>query len=257
MVQLPFERSTFGQTFSRSTGILLERLDLFAAIAVLMFLPYLLAQAVSLGATADSSESLAEDSNDTMEGMMSQVSLVLGLLEVTVFDVFIGIVGRASVALAVARMYLGAHPETMEVLKGGTSVFCKLFCCSFLVGLLRLLLVFAVSATVTLCWLGNEVFRFIGVMIGIAGVVALVFFQVSVTIITPVVALERKGPWESIERAWIMSDGNRCYIFCTSFCLGLAFFIVNVTIKALLHDGFFGFLLKEIPFLFSFPLTSM
>ena len=227
----------------------MERLDLFGIITAIMFIPYLLSAMMS----PVPSNPTTEDPSVLEQGFLSHVGSYIGL-----FGVFIVPVGEAAIGLAVARMYLGSYPETMTTLKSGVSHFSNLFCSNLLVGAIRFVFIWFVAGPLLslLSTSGGAAVakELVAVVIGTVWILAATYFIVSMMIVVPVIVLEKKGPVAGVQRAWDLSNGNRCYIFCTSFCLGLVF---GILILMLLVGGpLFGRFLLLLILLF-FPLFSM
>ena len=95
--------------------------------------------------------------------------------------------------------------------------------------------------------------------------VVLVYVLVSLMIIAPVVMIEGKSPIDSIKRCWELASNNRCYIFCTVFCLALIYYAAQLILAAIVMAAggtdaimsTFGAIIMYLPVLAFLPLTVM
>lgn len=178
----------------------------------------------------------------------------------------VAIAGRAAMSYAVAEMYAGRDPSWIDCLKKGLSRWCDVFGSALLLGLgvfgcnlvveLVVILLLAVQ---------NGFVNFLCFLIMVAWMVFLTFVTVSMMILAPVIMIEGSGPINSIKRCWILSDNNRCYIFCTIFCLCMLYYVVQLVLTGILYgvggaDAVFstgGAFLVVLPALIYLPLAVM
>ena len=295
-----FQRLTAGGTFSRTFAVFRKRWDLFLIIAGIIFIPLAL-MAVSimtvigssmstLLAGIDASAGLQVDENGTIvysDGGSSSagaadfydgssgmdvnpfatfgsfgLQFVLEYLALLIFAV----AGKGAIAYAVAQIYVDRNPSWLECLQRGFSKWCTLFCASFLVGLGTGVVNAVVNLVASLMFGKNMGFlALVGFLILVAWFVVLIYILVSLMIIAPVVMIEGKSPVASIQRCWELSSNNRCYIFCTVFCLALVYYLAQIILAAIAMAiggadalvstwGAFLILLPALAFL---PLTVM
>lgn len=266
----PFSRTTFGQTFDRTVDVLFERLDLFGAVAVMMYLPFTLLQISTsswlLPEPVGYDAVLWQELFPRGDRWQEHVSLMA--LEWS-FNGLVGIVGQAALTLTVARMYL-EQTESLRlgaVLREGLSHCVHLLCASALaalalgltlgvaVGLMGPVLVSSSTTTTestSVVWLG------MGVVVAMMASVMGIYLAISFLLVTPVIVVEHLGPMEGLARAWELAWDNRCYIFCTNFVVSLSAGMASLIVsEVLLFDGPFWTMLKNLPFLFSFPVSSV
>lgn len=260
-----FTRTTFGQAFGRTLDVLFERLDLFAIIAILMYIPFTLLQMTLVAATKEDNESLWEVDKDHLfgreeEDILSKLQSKCWLLvSELAFNGIVGIIGQAAMTLAVARIYLEQTDDvhTVDVLKEGMGHFAHLLCAAALALLGIGTIAAIVSGVVLFALYTVPAGMLLAAIIGAIGAAAGLYIWVSLWIVIPVIVVERRGPLEGIQRAWELAGGHRCYIFCTMFCLSTAVSLVSMIVSEFLFDGVFGTFLKNLPFLFSFPVSGM
>ena len=289
-----FHRLTAGGTFNRTFAVFAKRWDLFLIIAGIIFIPLAL-MAVSmmkvigssmstLMAGIDASGGLQVDENGTVvysdvggDGTAADpfadsdplaafasfgLQFFLEYLALLIFAV----AGKGAIAYAVGQLYLDNDPSWLQCLQMGFSKWCTLFCASFLVGVCigggnivaNLIAGSLFAADVTILSL-------IGFLIMVAWWVVLVYVLVSLMIIAPVVMIEGKSPIDSIKRCWELASNNRCYIFCTVFCLALIYYAAQLILAAIVMAAggtdaimsTFGAIIMYLPVLAFLPLTVM
>ena len=289
-----FHRLTAGGTFNRTFAVFAKRWDLFLIIAGIIFIPLAL-MAVSmmkvigssmstLMAGIDASGGLQVDENGTVvysdvggDGTAADpfadsdplaafasfgLQFFLEYLALLIFAV----AGKGAIAYAVGQLYLDNDPSWLQCLQMGFSKWCTLFCAAFLVGVCigggnivaNLIAGSLFAADVTILSL-------IGFLIMVAWWVVLVYVLVSLMIIAPVVMIEGKSPIDSIKRCWELASNNRCYIFCTVFCLALIYYAAQLSLAAIVMAAggtdaimsTFGAIIVYLPALAFLPLTVM
>jgi len=292
----PFQRITGGATFSRSFAIFMERYDLFLVLSGMIFIPLALMTATithfigSSMATMtqamdttyyepdSSADSYAYDSTnyydssanmdsitaDFASNMASNMAAFGGQLVLEyILLMIVSIAGRAAMAYAVAEMYAGRDPNWRNCLKLGFSRWCDLFGAAFLVGFgigfanglvqaIFMLLLYTQSTIVA-------ILASVGIL---AWHVVIIFVLVSLMILAPVIMVEGQGPIKSIKRSLLLSWNNRCYIFCTVFCLALVGYTMQVIIALILYSASpslmasgFGAVISLLPALIFVPLA--
>lgn len=260
----PFERLTFGNVFSRSFTLLMERLDLFMVIAVLMYIPFLLIQwtfpidpaSMQDPTNAETNPFISKDENGEPNQLM--MGKLAGVYAELFFSTFVGIVGNAAIALAVGQLYINGHPDTSQCLKKGLGSFCTLFCGSCFVGIITGAAIFIVAFIGMLLWFsGYAILRFLTILLAVAAVSAYFYLNVALTLFIPAVMIEQKDAVNGLKRSFELVTKNFCFVFCTSFCLSLIMGFINIAVSLFTLDGMLGTAIAKLPFLIQFPLQAI
>lgn len=220
--------------------------------------------------TADYSVSVNLDEDEFAalgaEFAQSLASFGAKLLVEYIAFLIIGIAGEAAMAYAVAELYAGRTPDTMECLKKGFSRWCDLFGSSLLVGFGMGIGNLIMQGIMAGCIMSQKgILIFLAVMLFIGWIVVIVFMMVSLEILPPVLMIEGEGPINSLKRCWELSWDNRCYIFCTLFglgvCLNIATIILALVVVGMGGPDFafstVGSLITTLPLLFYLPMAIM
>jgi hypothetical protein len=214
----------------------------------------------------DSASAFSANSDPMTDAFVSNMSIfgtqfVLEYLALLLF----AIAGKAAMAYAVAEMYAGRDPTWLNCLKKGFSRWCDVFGSAMLVSVavfgcnIVFQLVIAVMAAT-----GYKFMYFLCFLVMVAWTVFLTFVMVSLMILAPVIMVEGNGPIRSIKRCWELSWNNRCYIFCTIFCMCMLYYVVQLVLTGILYSistelvattG--GAILVILPALLYIPLAVM
>jgi hypothetical protein len=259
----PFVWLNFGGVYTRSFALLLERLDLFMVIGVIMYIPYLLIQ-LTFPTTLDPTTASDPESNPLIgndaDGNPTQLLLgpMAALYGELFFNSFCGVLGQAAIVLAVGQMYIHGHPDTFQCLKMGLSRFCTLFCGQFLISMgIGLALMICAVIAMGLFFTDIALLKLLAIIVAATGLVAYFYIAIAMTLYIPAVMIEGKGPIDALKRSLELVSKDFCFVFCTSFCFGFIMAIVSLFIGLLTMDGMLGTALAKLPFLFQFPLTSI
>jgi hypothetical protein len=175
----------------------------------------------------------------------------------------LSIAGEGAMSYVVVEFYAGRDPYWLDCLKKGFSRWCDLFGSAFLVGLaVGFCNIFVQLLVTRLFFADNGLMSFLAFIIIIVWTVAFIFVMVSLMILAPVIMVEGNGPLNSIKRCSALSWNNRCYIFCTIFCLSIAYYMSQLFLTLILlstggQDVVFstgGALLVLLPALLYLPL---
>jgi hypothetical protein len=285
----PFQRLTAGGTYNRTFAIFAQRYDLFFTISGMIFVPMALLMIslqlfmgssmhtmtqISAGSydnydtnnmdydvddtTASAAAAAGDDMAKAMIKFMSQFFLEYIVL------MFFAIGGQAAMALAVAEIYANREPNAVQCLKKGFSRWCDIFGAASLISLgMGLSHVVVQIIGVLLMYTQNNFFISLAFLIFIAYFALLMYVLVILKILSPVIMVEGTGPINSIKRCWELSRDNRCYIFCTVFCLAMVYYVSQLVIGLILVssgglDAFYswwGALLLILPALVYVPLA--
>jgi hypothetical protein len=285
----PFQRLTAGGTFSRAFQILTSRYDLFFSIACFIFVPQLVLQitlshstgssfqtmnaflnqnmaAASYDAPTDLNDAQKEAVADALVPDMMKVSAQVAM-EYIILMVF-AVAGNAAMCHAVAELYADRYPTWLASLRKGFSRWCDVFGATMLfsVGLSLGYLVCVVGIFILSMLMPGWVVALFGFLVAVVFLVFACYISVSLMILQPVIMVEGKGPIDSIKRCWELSSNNRCYIYCTSFCLALTSIVVQSVLFLMLsaaaggtegvHLGWAAFVMS-LPTMVYAPLSSM
>eukprot|EP00539_Tryblionella_compressa_P000178 CAMPEP_0178746464 /NCGR_PEP_ID=MMETSP0744-20121128/7823_1 /TAXON_ID=913974 /ORGANISM="Nitzschia punctata, Strain CCMP561" /LENGTH=268 /DNA_ID=CAMNT_0020399677 /DNA_START=340 /DNA_END=1146 /DNA_ORIENTATION=+ len=181
------------------------------------------------GQSAYASDAMDDKTTANMTKFMIQFTL-----EYVAF-MFIAIAGQAAMAYATAEMYAAREPSWSACLKKGFTRWCDIFGAAFLVGFgMGVCNIFIQLIAVNLLASKTSFLIFLGFLLLVAYYVVIVYVMVSLVILTPVIMVEGTGPIKSIKRCWELSWDNRCYIFCTAFCLSLVYYAFQLVLYLLL-----------------------
>jgi hypothetical protein len=261
----PFEYLTFGGTFSRTFGLLIDRFDLFLGITALVVIPYSILL-LTLGIVVASV--VIREEIDDAEFQLQHIPLIVMVVVIQfVFYELATVIGQGGISQAVAMIYVGQRPDWLQCIKAAWSKKCSLWGSSLLVfGALFLaflpayvLIVVAVISpnplTITLAVLAGMAFLFFGI-----------YGYIGTVMTSPAIMVEGFGnPVKAISRSWELAAGSRCYLLSTLFCLWLMGNLVSRLLNNMFVTGdvmdvlfsFVGIVVSVLPVMLFFPLHAM
>jgi hypothetical protein len=289
----PFQRLTAGGTYNRTFTIFAHRYDLFLTISGMIFVPMaalMITLQLHTGSsmhtllTNGSPDSVYYSGGEVNDDMMDDATATATAAEADANDdaakamnkfmtqffveyvvfMFFAIGAQAAMALAVAEMYANREPNVVQCLKKGFSRWCDIFGAAMLIGLgVGLSNVVVQIIGVLLIYTGNNFFVSLAFLIIIAYCAVVMYVMVTLMILSPVIMVEGTGPIKSIKRCWELSSNNRCYMFCTVFCMAMVYYAIQLVISLILFMGggteavysWWGALLLVLPALVYVPLV--
>lgn len=229
----------------RAVSLLFKQLDVFLPIGAICFIP-ILAMAVSMVKFVGSSVATAshaasqgdwdnDANNDDFMKLRSQMGAFIGQFIVEVFLLQIVIImAKGAVVYAVAAMYAQQQPTLLHSLKQGCSRWCDLFLTGFLVGIGVLICHLIVALIIFTILSISDSLTPLVVVIQLAYSCFLIYVMVSFMILVPVIIVERKSSSICIWRCLELADGNRCFIFCSVFCIAIVNNIIQMIMAQIL-----------------------
>lgn len=270
----PFVRLTIGATLSRTTKLLFQEWPVFVTMGAIVAVPFLFfmmtLSSIQRQILKDVLETVDEDPSAAM--MAALASFVSSwqhaagkLVTEQLFQTFVGILGQSAIAVAVAELYVQRRPSAFSALREAFGMFCNVYCTSFLMGVgLSTLVLLAFGIGFALMATGNEFCQFLVFVLVVVVVVIVVYATVALMLAPSVVMVERKGPIQAIERCWNLANNNRCYIFCTTYCLMMVFTIGKSIINGIIFGGdpkaqfsTFGAVVQTFPMVILFPILAV
>jgi len=289
----PFQRLSAGSTLGRAFALFVKRYDLFLLIGAILCIPIVLMMTTMFKLIGSSAAAAAAAMNQAQGGGYSDVNTDNSNLASTsagqfplpvvanmggfigqflaeyVFLVIVSIAGKAAMCFAVAQLYIKEEPRWLNSLKQGFSRWCDLFGTGLLVALgLAVCHLFTFGVFYAILQLSTKLVPLVFIL-QICYIVFLIFVSVSLMIMVPVIIVEQKGPVDTIKRCWELANGQRCFIFCTVFCLAIISWILQILLAKLfiaVHpDGpaapathsFLYSLLSVLPSLVFMPLMTI
>lgn len=260
----PFEYLTFGGTFGRTFGLMIDRFDLFMAISTVVFIPFVVLYLTSIIFAA--SVIIREDEIPDFHPKHLAILIFVFAMQFLLYDVS-SVVGQGAVTHAVAQIYIGQRPTWLNCLKKGWKKKWVLVCSSLIVhGSLMLSLIPMLIIISFTAFNPNGFTIALSVITGIAYLCGAIFGYLGVILTSPAIMVEGfTSPIKGIQRSWELATGSRCYLFCTLFC----FWFLNQLIVRLLHNMFVsgnimdamfsivGIVMSVVPVLIYFPLHSI
>jgi len=261
----PFQRLTAGGTFHRTFKIFAQRYDLFLIISGFVFVPLVplmitvfqnigFSMHTMMGGwippqpntTIDFDDAFlfstmapSFNSNGDVEDSTNAATQMTNLswqfvVEYVVFLCF-AFAGRVAMAHAVAELYAGRDPSWLDCCKKGLQRWCDIFLAFMLMNamvfgcqvVVNILLMLAILTKI-------RIIMVLGFLLVVAWMVAFLFAMVSLSLLAPVIMVEGTRPVQSIKRCWELSWNNRCYIFCTIFCLCMMYYVVQLLLYVIL-----------------------
>jgi len=259
----PFEYLTFGSTFSRTFGILVDRFDVFMALSAIAVIPYaILITTVSIVGVV-----FIIEEDQIPDFHFKHLPLILAVFTIQlIVHILSTIAGRGAIVRAVALMYIGQRPSWLSCLKDSWEHKGSLFCASSIIcGALILAFILPFAFT-TIAVMNPNVFTVtIAVLLDLVFIVAVVFGYIGTVMAYPAIVIENFKGLQGIQRSWDLSSGSRCYLLCALFCM----WFVNNLVSRLLHNMFttndvmdilfsiVGIVVEVLPMLLFFPLHTM
>ena len=138
-------------------------------------------------------------------------------------------------AYAVAELYAGRNPSWLDCCKKSFRRWCDLLLAIVVVCFTVFCAHFFVSILFMVCVLtNNRIMVVLGSLMMMAWLVCYLFVIVSLSLLAPILMVEGTGPVHSLKRCWELSWNNRCYIFCTAFCLCIMYYVVQLLLYVIL-----------------------
>lgn len=260
----PFEYLTFGGTFSRIFGIMIDRFDVFMSIAAVVIVPYsILMITLSIFVAYVIIE---EEEIPDFEPQHVPLVMMIFAVQLLAYSL-VTIIGRGAIIRIVGLMYIGQHPTWFSCLKvAWERKYALIGANAMIYGALTV--GFLVTWTFTKIALkhSNILTWFLAIVAGLIYLFAGLYGYIGVVMTNPAIMVENhSNPIQGIQRSWDLSTGSRCYLLCTLFCL----WFLNNLIARLLHNMFVtgdvmdivfsiaGIVVSVVPMLFFFPLHSM
>lgn len=259
----PFEYLTFGSTFSRTFGILVDCFDVFMALSAIAVIPYaILITTVSIVGVV-----FIIEEDQIPDFHFKHLPLILAVLTIQlIVHILFTIAGRGAIVRAVALMYIGQRPTWLSCLKEAWKHRGSLFCASSIIcGALILAFILPFAFT-TIAVTNPNVFTVtIAVLLDLVFIVAVVFGYIGTVMAYPAIVIENFKGLQGIQRSWDLSSGSRCYLLCALFCM----WFVNNLVSRLLHNMFttndvmdvlfsiVGIVVEVLPMLLFFPLHTI
>ena len=261
----PFEYLTFGGTFGRSFGLLIDRFDLFMAVSLVVMIPFAVLYLTTVIFLA--SILIREEEIPDFHPTHIPALILIFALQIILFD-FASVIGQGAITQAVSQIYIGQRPEWLQCIKKAWKRKWPLVGSSLLVhGSLFLALVpVLIFVSLALLFGPNAFTTTMAVLSSIAYVAGGSYAYIGLVLTSPAIMVEGfASPIKGIKRSWELAIGSRCYLFCTLFCL----WFLNQLIARLLHNMFLsgdvmdiffslvGIVVSIIPLFISFPLYAM
>jgi hypothetical protein len=260
----PFEYLTFGGTFSRTFGLLIDRFDLFMGITGLVMIPYSVLL-LTLGIFVASVVIREEDVPDFHPSHVPMVVMIV-LIQMIFYEIAT-VIGQGAISQAVAMIYIGQRPGWLQCVRSAWGKKWPLLGSSLLL-YWGLFLAFIPTWVFIVVAVANSN----GLTITLACLAGLVFFVsglyafIGLIMTSPAIMVEGHGsPIKAMMRSWELAAGSRCYLLCTLFCLWL----IGNLVSRLLHNMFVtgdvmdvmfsivGIVVSVVPMLLFFPLHAM
>lgn len=242
----PFQRLSAGGAISRAFSLLFERKEVFLPIGALCYIPLVAVAATMLHLTGSAVAAASQEAGNQEEANAEYTDYssyfgaqqdfhagsFLGqlLVEFVLLDIVI-ILAKGAIVYAVASMYTQRKPNLGSSLKQGWSRWCDLFATGLLVSFAVFIcyLIMAAFHLGIFSLIGNDssglALLVLAVYLVYLGFV--IYVVVSLILLTPVIIVEGTTCFACIRRCMELAKGNRCFIFCTVFCIGLVTVIIQ------------------------------
>uniref|UniRef100_A0A7S3PAM9 Glycerophosphoryl diester phosphodiesterase membrane domain-containing protein n=1 Tax=Amphora coffeiformis TaxID=265554 RepID=A0A7S3PAM9_9STRA len=212
-----FQKLSLEETFRRVGLVFSRKWAVFLSITVLAYLLFFAASVMTIFIMAPFID------YQSGNGYSDPHTVVAALLDNAIYYAVMCIADGAIVR-AVAEMYVGQVPTVDGTLQLGLSKLYQLFCNAVIIG--AAVAFPAILVLLFLVWIsgGAQVvvimFNFFFLIVAI-GVVVVTYHTY------PVIMVEEKGPIDSIQRSYDLSQGHRVYIFTCIMLFFLGKFILH------------------------------
>ena len=264
----PFEYLTFGGTFGRSFGLLIDRFDLFMAVSVVVMIPFavlFLTTSIIVAYAFIESGPWDDDTPDFHSTHIPAIVLTYALW-ILLYD-FASVIGQGAITQAVSQIYIGQRPEWLQCIKKAWKRKWSLIGSSLIVyGSLFLALIPPLIFMSFAVYHPNAFTITMAVVLWIAYVAGGLYAYIGLILTSPAIMVEGfTSPIKGVKRSWELSTGSRPYLICTLFCL----WFLNQLMTRLLHNmfvsgniidiffSFVGIVVTIVPVFISFPLHAM
>ena len=260
----PFEYLTFGGTYGRSFGLLIDRFDLFMAVSLVVMIPFAVLYLTTVIFVA--SILIREEETPDFHPTHIPVLILTFALQILLFD-FASVIGQGAITQAVSQIYIGQRPGWLQCIKKAWKRKWSLVGSSLLVHGSLFLALIPVWIFVSFAVYNPNAFTItMAVVSGTSFVAGGLYVYIGLILTSPAIMVEGfTSPIKGVKRSWELATGSRCYLFSTLFCL----WFLNQLIARLLHnmfvsgdvmDIFFslvGIVVTILPLFISFPLHAM
>jgi hypothetical protein len=260
----PFEYLTFGGTFSRTFGLLIDRFDLFMGITGIVMIPYTILL-VTLGIFIASVVIREEEVPEFHPTHLPTIILVV-LVQMICYE-FATVIGQGAISQAVSMLYVGQSPNWYQCVVAAWNKKWPLIGSSVLlygglfVAFIPTWIIIVLAVTIP-----NGFTIALAVLVGIAYVVMGQYVFIGLIMTSPAIMIEgHRSPIKGMTRSWELASGSRVYLLCTMFCLWFMGNLVsrllnNMFVTGDIMDLMFsivGVVVTVIPMILFFPLHGM
>lgn len=226
----------FSGTFGTIRGNPVATIGLSALMALIVAVP-----SVLVTIALSDADLTVTDSNGTTTNLGGQLGLLVG----SVFSWFAGVVLAGMLTVVVAEAVLGRRisiGQTWQRVRGRVLPLIGLTL--LIIAAILVLGAVVVGAIALLAVTAGDVSAVVvGILLGIAAVVCLIWLATKVALAAPALVLERSGPIGSFRRSWHLTRGQWWRIFGISLLAQLVVYVVSqvvsfpVTLIALASAG--------------------
>jgi hypothetical protein len=258
-----------GNAVDRSFGIYMSRWLLFSQLALVIVLPQI-ALNIILQKTllVEQTEPIPEDfgafTDDaempfpTMYPTMSpQLGLALAIQ--IAFSFLFGILIQAAIIQVVAEYYT----NKLSTFRGSLVLAVERFCAIFGYGVLyttgTLLFSLVIGALFGVL-IAFQAPQFFLVLFGFAAFVFLVYVMLSLTIVLPILVIEKQTPIGAVKRSFELLPTYRCYVFCSMVLLAIVVvfgsLVYQAMVGAMLGTSIFSSVVSGLSAVVTLPLQT-
>jgi hypothetical protein len=267
-----------GNAVDRTFSIYMSRWVLFSQLALVIVLPQIVLNIILLktllveetapvpedfGAlTDDTLGTLTDDAAIPFPSTLPTLSPQLGLaLAIQVpFSFLFGILIQAAIVQVVAEYYT----NKLSTFRGSLVLAVDRFCAIFGYGLLGTagFFLFCLVVGVLLGILtAFQAPQFFFILIALAAFVFLIYVMLSLTIVLPILVIEKQTPVGAIKRSFELLPTYRCHVFCSMFLLAIVVifgtWVYQAMIGAMLGTSILSFVVSGLSAVVTLPLQTM
>lgn len=251
-----------GNALDRTFNIYMSRWQLFTQLVLIVVIPQIILSIVlQKTLLVEDPEAAAEAAAEGSVPFptVSTQQVIAAVIQVP-FSFLFCIIIQAAVIHIVAEYYTQKLSTFRSSLVHAVDRFCAVFGFGLLYTAAWLLFSVLVGGLIGLLF-AVQAPQFFLVLVGFAAFSCVIFVLLSLTIVLPVLVIEKQSPVGAIKRSFELLPTYRCYVFCSMFLLGLVVIfgtmIYQIVVGAIFGPSILGSALSGLATVVTLPLQTM
>ena len=255
-----------GNALDRTFSIYMSRWQLFTQLALIVAIPQIILsivlQKTLLAVDPETAEAAAAEAAAEGAAGFPTVSTqqIIALVIQVPFSFLFGIIIQAAVIHIVAEYYTHKDSTFRGSLVHAIDRFCSIFGFGLLYTAAWLLFSMVVGALIGFLFAIQAPQFFMLLAASVAFSFA-IYVMLSLTIVLPVLVIEKQSPIGAMKRSFELLPTYRCYVFCSMFLLALVVvfgsILYQVVVQAIFGTSIWGSAVSGLSAVVTLPLQTM